>query len=134
MHNLLDALRTKIATSGTGSGFAALFSGRVYLDSAAGDDSLPLCVYTGAQNRYERAFDSTLDTVNVTFSIYEPSNQCYYGPTGSARLKTLLDGAELTATGYARAVVYLRQRGVPVFADDVWTTSDVYEIVGFVKG
>lgn len=134
MHNLLNALRTKIATSQTGGGFAATFSGRVYLDAGPGGASLPLCVYTASQNRYERAFDSTLDTITVSFEMIESGTGATNGPTGSARLKTLLDNVELTATGYNRAVCYLRQRGVPIFADDVWTTTDVYEIVGFIKG
>jgi hypothetical protein len=45
-------------------------------------------------------------------------------------LRTLLDGVDLVSASYDRVLCLLRQRGTPNFADDVWTMSDVYELVG----
>lgn len=134
MNNLLTELRTIIASSGTGSGFAATFTGRVYLDTAPADVSFPCCVYTAAQNRYERTFDGVLHSVSVTFEMADTTANCNDITTASARLENLLDGYVSTnAVGYARVVFMLRQRGAPVFADDIWTIADVYEMVGLQK-
>jgi len=133
MNPLLIALRTKIATSGTGSGFAATFSGRVYYDAAPADTAFPCCVYTATQSLYERHFGAQAHTVTVSFTFFEGGADLFYANLASSRLKTLLDNVDLSASGYSRALCLLRQRGGPDFADDVWSTTDVYDIVGFVK-
>lgn len=133
MNNLLTILRALIATSETGSGFAATFGGRVYLDAAPADSTLPVCVYTASQNRYERTFDGTLHSVLVTFEMVDTTANPDTLTTASARLGSLMDGTVSTGTGYARVVFLLRQRGAPVFADDIWSVTDVYEMIGLQK-
>jgi hypothetical protein len=133
VNNLLTVLRSLIAASGTGSGFAATFAGRVYLDTAPADVSLPCCVYTATQNRYERTFDGTMESVLVTFEMASETSNPNDLTTASARLQSLLDNTDSSGTGYARVVFLLRQRGAPVFADDIWTVTDVYEMIGLRK-
>jgi hypothetical protein len=133
VNNLLAILRSLIATSGTGTGFAATFGGRVYLDAAPGDSTLPVCVYTATQNRFERTFDGTLESVLVTFEMADTTTAPNTLTTASARLQLLMDETVSSGIGYARVVFLLRQRGAPVFADDIWTVTDVYEMIGLQK-
>lgn len=133
MNNLLVILRTVILTSTGPTGFAGTFSGRVYLDNAPADVAFPLCVYTASENRYERTFDGTMHSVLVTFEMADTTANPDTLTTASARLKTLLDEAVSSGTGYARVVFLLRQRGAPVFADDIWSVTDVYEMIGLQK-
>ena len=133
MNNLLTILRALIASSGSGTGFAATLAGRVYLDAAPADVSFPLCVYTASENRYERTFDGTMHSVLVTFEMADTTANPDTLTTASARLKTLLDETDSSGTGYARVVFLLRQRGAPVFADDIWSVTDVYEMIGLQK-
>lgn len=128
---MLVALRTRIATSTGTGGFSNLFGNRVWLDAAPGDTALPLCVYEVAHQDFVKCMDGTeTHRLRVTFAFYEGGSDLVTGPTASDRLRTLLDGISLTATGYDRVLCILRQRGTPAFADDLWTTSDVYELVG----
>jgi len=128
---MLVALRARIATSTGAGGFSNLFGNRVWLDAAPADTALPLCVYEVVPSEFVRCMDGTeTQRLRVVFNFYEGGSDLVTAPTASDRLRTLIDGVALTATGYDRVLCILRQRGTPAFADDIWTTSDVYELVG----
>lgn len=128
---MLVALRARIATSTGAGGFSNLFGNRVWLDAAPANTALPLCVYEAAHADFVKCMDGTeTHRIRVTFNFYEGGSDLVTATTASDRLRTLLDGVALSATGYDRVLCILRQRGTPAFADDIWTTSDVYEMVG----
>jgi hypothetical protein len=128
---MLTALRTKLNTSTGGTGFMALYTSRVFLDAAPGDTALPLAVYAVEHVKFDKSFSGTESHIlRVTFTFFEGGSDLVTGPVASDRLRTLLDGVDLVSASYDRVLCLLRQRGTPNFADDVWTVSDVYELVG----
>jgi hypothetical protein len=74
-----------------------------------------------------------MESVLVTFEMASETSNPNDLTTASARLQSLLDNTDSSGTGYARVVFLLRQRGAPVFADDIWTVTDVYEMIGLRK-
>lgn len=126
---ILDALWTKLATT-SGSGFVADLGGRVWLDLAPDDEALPLCVYSGTTTRFERGVSGIDHTMRVVFSLYDSADTNADIVAAQNKLRSLLDGAALTATGYDRVLCQLRSRGVPTLQDDSWTLSEEYELRG----
>lgn len=130
MNSVLVAVRNVIS----GSLFSNAFGDRVYFDVAPGDSALPLCVYSADELEWQRGFDGTRrQVVQVSFTFAETGAANTTGSLASSRLKTLLDNAELSVSGYSRVLALLKQRGAPAFEDSIWTQTDVYEIQAFVK-
>ena len=126
---ILDALWTKINTT-SGSGFLNDLGGRVWLDLAPDDAALPLCVYSGQTTRFERAGAGWDHTLRVVFSFYVFADTNADIVATQNKLRSLLDGAVLVATGYDRIICLLRSRGVPTLQDEAWTLTEEYELRG----
>jgi hypothetical protein len=128
---ILNALWTKLQTGTGASGFMTTFGSRVYLDRAPADAILPLCVYSVTQDRLERYMSGRRDhAVQVVFRMFDNADSTTSIVSGQTRLKTLIDGSVLTATGYDRVVCLLRSQGSPVMDDDAWSIEDIYELRG----
>lgn len=131
---ILVALRTKLITGGGAGGFMTLLSSRVYLDAAPGDTALPLCVYSASNTRYERGFtNARQESLSVVFTLYDSQASPATIQSAAEALRTLIDGADLTPTGYDRARCILRVRGEPAFEDEIWSISETYEITGLLR-
>lgn len=128
---ILTALRTQLLTSTGAGGFMNLFGSRVYLSLGAPDAAFPLCVYSASQIRYERGMNgSETHSLSVVFTMYTYLSDPTTLPTGQTRLRTLLDGVNMTATGYDRVRGILRDTGSPELDEKVWSVSDTYELIG----
>lgn len=126
---ILEALWTKLATT-SGSGFVADLGGRVYLDIAPEDSALPLCTYVAETSVFSKGTQGTDHMMRVVFSIFDSADTTADIVAAAGKLRSLLDGATLSATGYDRVVCILRSRGVPTLADDAWSLAEEYELRG----
>ncbi len=121
------------AISSTSAGtLYALTSGRIYLDSAPADAALPLATITAESTSSDRYMSGNeKHTLRVTLTVYadRSSAATVVAPINAAR--TLLNAAVVTVTGYDRATIICKERGVAEFTVDGWSIADEYEVLGF---
>jgi len=130
MNAVLAALWTKINTT-SGAGFLFKLGGRAYLDLAPADTELPLCVYTVGTQRFERGYSgSTMHVMRAVFTIYDSADTTSGLNAAQDDLRTLLDNAVFSASGYDRISCVLKQRGSPSQDDDAWSVQEIYELRG----
>jgi hypothetical protein len=127
---MLASLRAHLRDDNSTGGFITLFGNRVYLDEAPADTPLPLCVYELQTERFESMMRGTDHVARAVFRMACSADTNLPLYEAQERLKSLLDGTVLQASGYDRVLVTLRRFGSPVRDDDAWTLEDEYELRG----
>ena len=129
---LAQAFYARLISSQTAGTLYALCAGRVYLDSSPADSALPVAIIeaeTTTSERFMAGNERHILTVSLGVFADRSSASTVVTPINAAR--TLLNGAVVTITGYDRASIVCKERGVASFTVDGWTISDRYEIQGF---
>lgn len=133
MKAVLDSIAAGITSSASTSWFQGL-GGRVYLNEAPPNVSLPLCVYSVADHAITQTFGSDREAFSIEFTQYHPHTSGVAVALLSAeKLHTLLDDKALTATGYDRVVIRAESRGVPAMEDDAISTTSRFRLIA-MKG
>jgi hypothetical protein len=128
MKPILDTLAAAITSSAATSWFQG-FGGRVYVNEAPANVTLPLCVYGIAEHSITQTFGSDRESIVIEFTQYHPHSSGVAVAVGAAdKLHTLLDDNPLTATGYDRVVIRAESRGVPAMEDDAIRTDSRFRI------
>lgn len=128
MKAVLDSIAAGITSSASTSWFQGL-GGRVYLNEAPPNVSLPLCVYSVADHAITQTFGSDREAIAIEFEQFHPHTSGEAVALASAeKLHTLLDDNPLTATGYSRVVIRAESRGVTSMDDDAIRTLSRFRI------
>jgi hypothetical protein len=128
MKPILDTLAAAITSSASTSWFQG-FGGRVYVNEAPANVTLPLCVYGVAEHAITQTFGSDREALTIEFTQYHPhSSGVAVAVAAADALHTLLDDKTLTATGYDRVVIRAESRGVPAVEDDAIRTDSRFRV------
>ncbi len=121
------------AISSTSAGtLSALTSGRIYLDSAPADALLPLATITAGATSSERYMSGNeRHALRLTLTVFADRSSASTVVTPINAARTLLNASVVTVTGYDRATIICKERGVAEFSIDGWSIADEYEVLGF---
>ncbi len=121
------------AISSTGAGtLYALTSGRIYLDSAPADAALPLATITASSTASDRFMSGNeRHTLRLTLTVYADRSSASTVVTPINAARTLLNASIVSVTGYDRATIICKERGVAEFTIDGWSIADEYDVSGF---
>lgn len=131
MYHVLVSIATRLQSTATTSWFQGL-GGRVYLNEAPANVSLPLCRYSVVSHDIEPAYDETkMERLEIEFEQFFPhSTGAAVASLSAEALDTLLDNVELKPTGYDRVVLRSSSRGVPEMEDDAVVVTSRFVAIG----
>ena len=133
MKAILETIAAGISETAATSWFQGL-GGRVYVNEAPADTSLPLCVYGVLDHRIEQTYGTDREAFVFEFTQYHPhSSGVAAAVASSEKLHAMLDDKTLTATGYDRIVIRAESRGVPAMEDDAISTTSRFRLTA-IKG
>lgn len=126
MKPLLEALYTHLQSTD----FWTNLSSRVYFDHAEQGASFPYCVYFVVNDRYNYQFDSEFQETVLQFNIFDQSSSSinvlgYYDD-----LRSGLDWANLSITGYSCIKVEPEWAGVEYLEEEeCWVCRAQYRVL-----
>lgn len=130
---ILQSLSTKLTSTAATSWFQSL-GGRVYLDEAPANVSLPLCRYSVVDHAIQPSFNTAIigfERITIEFEQFFPhSSGANVAAVSAEALDGLLNQAVLNPTGYDRVVLRAESRGVPTMEDDAVVVRSTYVGVG----
>lgn len=132
MYSVLANLATAI-TSAEITSFWQQLGGRVFLNEAPANVTLPLCVYGVTEDTIEHTFDTngSRERIVIEFTQYFPhSTGIGEAIVNAERLEALLDNVELKPTGYDRITIRSESRAVPGIEDDAVSVSTRFRLIG----
>lgn len=120
--NILDALYTKLIADQSSGTLYDLLGGRIYGMFAPQDEAMPLLVFNITDDPKGKFFgNKTSEDLAIDFDIYGDAE---IGPAASGgvgeienSLFDLLEGFELSASGYDRGVVLFQSRNVRILEE-----------------
>jgi hypothetical protein len=132
MRDMLRALNTLLADTALTSWYTSV-GGRVYLDEAPDNATLPLCVYGVQRHDIQPVMDGKRgwERFELQFVHFHPrTTGAAAAMLASESLQTLLDNATLNPTGYDRVVLRATSRGVPSIDDEAIRTVSTFRAIG----
>lgn len=134
MRTILQSLKTKLQSTALTSWYQSL-GGRVYLDEAPPNITLPLCRYSVADHAITQTFENDREAATLVFQHYHTHRTGANVALAAAdSLHDLLDNSSLTATGYDRVVIRAESRGVSTMQDDAIVTESRFRIIAIRGG
>ncbi|MDD5049976.1 MAG: DUF3168 domain-containing protein [Methanoregulaceae archaeon] len=116
----MDALLSALATKFAGSDLSNYVGGRIFEGEAPQGTERPYVAYD-FYSTPDDTFTEQLDEVHFTFHLFSDSKSSVEASTMYGYLKALLDGANLTITGYT--CLWCRREGMSQGWDDIPTKS-----------
>jgi len=117
----MDALLSALATKFAGSDLSNYVGGRIYFDRAPDRAVYPYVVYSIVSAAPQDTFTESLDDVLIQVSLFSSSGGGQEIATMYGYLKTLLDDAVLTVTGYTN--IWTRREGMTTMVEDITTAE-----------
>jgi len=122
MLNILTAIKSKF----TGSALSTSVGGRIYLDEAPQGAQFPYVVYSIVSGVPDDNFKTDMDEILFQVSLFSSSTGATEIATMYNDLKTLLDDAVLTITGWTN--VMTSRQNLTTMTDEVTTTDGLQKV------
>jgi hypothetical protein len=122
MLNILTAIKSKF----TGSALSTSVGGRIYLDEAPQKTPYPYVVYSIVSGVPDDNFKTDMDEILFQVSLFSSSTGATEIATMYNDLKTLLDDAVLTITGWTN--VMTSRQNLTTMTDEVTTTDGLQKV------
>jgi hypothetical protein len=122
MLNILTAIKSKFS----GSALSTSVGGRIYYDAAPDKTPCPYVVYSIVVGVPDDNFKTDLDDIIFQVSLFSSSGGATEIATMYNDLKTLLDDAVLTITGYTN--VMTSRQNLTTMTDEVTTTEGIQKL------